>query len=429
MARSQPPGWYRLTPFLGRAPDLTARQWRVLGLVAAVSFFEQYDMYLFALNLVQIQAELGIAEAHLGWLGSVVRAGALMSIFIALAADRFGRRRMLLFTVIGYTLMTGATALAPDATSFVVFQCLARALAGAEALLAAVVIIEEFDARNRGWGIGAAAAIQACGAGFAALMFGFVDVLPWGWRSLYLVGLVPLLLVAHWRRTLPETERFQRLEAAAPVHAAVGPLTLLGQVLALPRIFVVLAAAVFCVAMAGGAAAFFAPKYLQDVHHWAPSQVAMLTLFGGAFAIVGNPLSGWLSDRIGRRPTSMAFACLFGFTVIALYSVTGVFPALLWVAMIFTLMGTDVTLTTYGGELFDTAKRSTAAGARGFFGTLGGIAGLAAVSVLHGWFGSIWMAISVLAGGVFLVPLIVWLTFPETAGRELEEIAGGDPAP
>jgi hypothetical protein len=74
------PGWYRLTWFLGRPPELTPRQWRVLGLVAIVSLFEQYDLYLFSLSLVQIQADLGIAEEKLGLLGSFVRIGGLLAL-------------------------------------------------------------------------------------------------------------------------------------------------------------------------------------------------------------------------------------------------------------------------------------------------------------------------------------------------------------
>lgn len=99
--------------------------------------------------------------------------------------------------MVGYTLLTGATAFAPDAGTFVAFQFLARAVSIAETLIAVVVIAEEFPPKHRGWGIGALGAIHACGAGLAALAFGFVDVLPHGWRDLYLVGLGPLLLVAY----------------------------------------------------------------------------------------------------------------------------------------------------------------------------------------------------------------------------------------
>jgi len=73
----------------------------------AVSFFEQYDMYLFSLNLKQIQAELLISESDVGFLGAVVRAGIFLAVFLAIAADRFGRRLILLITVVGYTLLLG----------------------------------------------------------------------------------------------------------------------------------------------------------------------------------------------------------------------------------------------------------------------------------------------------------------------------------
>jgi MFS family permease len=87
---------------------------------------------------------------------------------------------MLLITIVAYTILTGLTAFSPNAETFVVLQFLARAFAVAETILAMVVIVEEFPAEHRGWGVGAAGAIQACGGGFAALLFGFVDVLPYG---------------------------------------------------------------------------------------------------------------------------------------------------------------------------------------------------------------------------------------------------------
>ena len=397
--------------------------------MSLVSLFETYDVYLFSLNLAHIQHELGIAESQLGWLGGVVRSGALGAVFVTLAADRFGRRRLLLFTALAYTLLTGATALAPNATWFVAFQLLARVFSAAEGMLAVVVIAEEFDAAHRGWGIGALGAITACGGGLAALAFAFVNVLPFGWRALYAVGLVPLLALAWWRRAMPETERFLTLARersdglrAAPALAPLGAL-LRGH----PRRLFALAGAALLMSLVTSPAIFFAPKYLQDAHGWSPGWVAALNFAGGAFAIVANPLAGRLSDRRGRRPVTAFFLLAAALLAVAFYTGPAFGLGPLWAAMMFAIMGGDVTLAAYGAELFPTSYRSTASGTRAFVSTLGTVGGLAAVSLLFPVVGSNWNAIALLGGLALFAPVLVWLAFPETSGRTLEEIAPEPP--
>jgi putative MFS transporter len=423
--RSHRPRWLRFAPFLGRPPALTRRQWRVLGLVSIVSLFEQYDVYLFSLNLKQIQADLAIPESDLGLLGSLVRMGALFALPITLAADRLGRRRILLVTILGYTLCTGATAFAPNAAAFVVFQFLARVFAAAETVIAIVVIAEEFDAEHRGWGIGALGALHACGAGAAAIAFGFVDTVPFGWRALYAVGLVPLVLVAYLRRTLPETGRFDALARAERAELRATP-PLAPAVLLVrrhPSRIAMLAFAVIAVEIAMGPATFFAPKYLQDALGWTPGQVALMNFAGGFIAIIGNPVAGWLSDRRGRRPVTVAFTAGVIAVIACFYTLAGPFVPFLWIALIFTLMGTQVTLGAYGAEMFPTGVRSTASGVREFCKTAGAVTGLALVSVLYTVAGSNWTAVALLCVVGALSPLIVLALFPETAGRQLEEIA------
>jgi MFS family permease len=291
-------------------------------------------------------------------------------------------------------------------------------------VIAIVVVAEEFDAEHRGWGIGALGALHACGAGAAALSFGFVDVLPFGWRALYAIGLVPLLLVAYLRRTLPETGRFDALARERAEFRVAPPIApALDLVRRHPRRIAALALAVVAIETVMGPAIFFAPKFLQDVHGWSPAWVAALNFGGGAFAIVGNPLAGWLSDRRGRRPVTVMFTLGVLLAITAFYAAASPAAPVLWVPLVFGLMGTQVTLGVYGAELFPTGVRSTASGVREFCKTGGAVIGLGLVSALYALVGSNWAAISVLCLVGTLSPLVVLATFPETAGRKLEEIA------
>lgn len=418
----QRPAWVRLALFLGRPPALTQRQWRVLGLVAMASFFEMYDVYLFTLTLKQIQADLALPEASLGILGSLVRLGAFPACIIAIMADRVGRRTVLLWTILAYTLFTGATACAPNAQTFVLLQFCARTFAVAETLMAVVVIAEEFGPAVRGWGIGAVGAIQTCGAGLAALLFMGVHVLPFGWRSLYLVGLVPLLLLAAWRRTLPETAHFVAHQARrGPGLPALQPLRDLVRMY--PGRLGAVAAVVFILELAESPAVFFGPKYLQDVHGWTPAAIGLLTVAGGALAIVGNTAAGWGSDRWGRRRVALIFILGQAGLTLAYYSVSGSLLVATWIGRVFLALGANVTLNAFGVELFPTSYRATAAGVRLVCLTLGGSLGLLLESLLYGVVASHWVTIRALTMLALPGALLLALCFPETAGRRLDDIA------
>jgi putative MFS transporter len=414
------PRWQRWLPFLAGAPELTQRQWKVLGLVSLATLFDQYDLSLFGMALPQIQAGLGIAEADVGWLGSILRMGALPALFIALAADRVGRRRALLGTILAYTALTGATAFATDPHTYVALQFLARVFGTAELLLAVVVISEELAPESRGWGIGALFAIKSCGVGLAAILLPLAAKSPQGWRALYLVGLAPLLVLAWLRRSLPETARFEaRTQDAEP--GLWLPLRRL--VRDYPGRFAATSAIAIVYSLGIAAADLMGPKYLQQAHGWSTGQVSLLYVSGGAIAICGAPLAGALSDRFGRfRMTLVAGVSVFAL-FLAFYNASGVWLVPLWIAVIFMLIGHDTLLSTYGAELFPTSHRSTAAGARLGLATLGGSIGLALQSTLYGVTGSHWSAISILLCVTLLTPLLVAFAFPETAGRSLEEIS------
>ena len=403
-----------------------------MALVAVAVLFDQYDLSLLSLALKQIQADLGIPEGELGSIGAFVRLGALPAFLIVMVADVIGRRRVMIATIVMYTLLTGLTAFAPDTRTFMVLQFLARTFAVAEVILAYVVITEEFDAAHRGWGIGALAALAACGNGLAIVLFSSVNVVPFGWRSLYLVGLVPLVLVAWFRRRLPETERFQGLHLAPPRTHPLreGLRPLLALVTRFPGRFFAVCCVSFLIAFSGAPGGLFQAKYLQDAHGWAPWQYSILGFFGGFIAIFGSAWAGRVSDRRGRRITALAFVVVDTVLTVAFFQSPGLLLAPIWVLQVFFGIGSDVVLATFGNELFPTSHRSTAAGARSIAATLGAALGLHAESVLYGGYGSHWTSISVLAVCELLVPFVVFFAYPETSGKQLEEISPDErPAP
>ena len=354
-----------------------------------------------------------------------MRLGALPAFFLAVVADRIGRRRVLLLTIVAYTLLTGATAFAPDARSFVALQFLARTFAVAEVLLAYVVVSEELDPDVRGWGIGALGALSACGHGLALLAFSTVDIIPMGWRALYLLGLPPLVVIAWLRRSLPETARFERQQGAqaerATLAGAIRPVIQLVRMY--PGRFVAIGFVIFLLNFAENSAGFFGPKYFQEEHGWTPGQFAMMGFFGGFLGIFGSTIAGRWSDRHGRRIVAIIFLAAHPLFVIGYYNAAGVFLAPLWIFSVFSGIGSGVVLGTFGNEIFPTSYRSTSSGARMVLGTLGGVLGLLVESALYGQLGSHWTAITWLAVLALLAPLIVAAFFPETSGRTLEEIS------
>ena len=417
--RVRAPRWTRWIPRTPGMPELPPRQWKLLGLLGAAEFADHYDIALFTMLLVQIQSGLGIAEDEIGVISAVIRLGVVLAVIAGLFADRFGRRRVLLVTVVGYTLTTFLTAFARSSVEFAALQLLGRGFLYAETAVAIVVVTEELAARDRGFGLGLLGALGAMGHGAASIALSFVEEIPYGWRALYAIGALPLLALAWLRRELPETTRFQAAHAeAAPWWQ---PFRSLWR--AYPGRLAALVSLVASIEFAIASAVYFMVKALQETHGWARSEVTVLYVAGGALAVLGNQFAGQLSDRIGRRPLLMALLIVLGVGFGGFYWGSGPLVGAFWIAQVFALQGATVLARALGSELFPTSYRSTASSIRMLAGTIGGSLGLLLESALYGALGSHAAAITALLPGLAVGVAIVAFAIPETAGRELEEVS------
>ena len=423
---TRPPWWFRsLFAFVRSPAPLDARQWSLLGLLGLTLLINHYDFALLSLALPQIQEGLDVPEERIGGVMASVRLGVVPAILLAFLADRVGRRRLLVATILGFTLCTALTAFARDAAEFAALQFGARMFIAAEEMLAVVVLAEELGADSRGFGIGILSAFGALGFGAAALALALVEVLPFGWRALYLVGAAPLLWVAWLRRRIPETRRFLAAREArrgeTGLAASLRPLRDLVRLY--PRRMLALCAAIIPAALVTITASGFVSKYLQDTQGWRPGQVTLLYAVAGFLVFVSTVSSGWLADRFGRRSV-MAVALVCNAVGIAgFYHASGGWIVACWVLMMSCGVGVDVLFSALGSELFPTSYRSTASGVRAAVGTVAGSAGL----WLEGWLfplaGSHAAAITWMLGVAWIAPVVILWLLPETARRELEEIS------
>jgi len=413
----------RFPPIARQLPPFTPRQWRVFAIAVTAGFFDNYDDALLALALKQIQRGLAIAEAELGNMLSMIRLGYLVSLLIAPLADVFGRRRVLIYTIVGYTLFTGLSALAAHERDFVGAQFMARAFAGAESTIGLVILSEEAGAAVRGWAIGMLDALSSTGYGLAALVFAAIRIIPYGWRGLYAVALIPLLIIIPLRRTLPESHRFERETRRAIGPAPMNPLGSLAILVRdSPRRFTAMTVVAFLNAMGWSPASLFFPKFLQDVHGWSPAQVSALVIFGGLIGITGSITAGRMSDRFGRRVAGPLFMMVAPLFAIMMYTASGgaVIPA--WIVRLFTHFAALMVLHAYATELFPTSHRGAATSAVNVAAMTGGAVGLFLEGAFYRLTGTNAKAISLLAFCSITAAIVMFATFPETAGRELEEI-------
>ena len=201
------------------APALTRNQIRGFWAAWGGWALDGMDSFIFALVLTPAVTELlprsGIAAtpANVGFYGSVLFAlfliGWGMSMVWGPFADRFGRVRTLMLTILCYSLFTFLCALVTDIWQLAVCRVLAGVGIGGEWSMGGTFVAEEWPEERRKSGAGYMHTGYYFGFFLAALANYFIGA-TFGWRAMFVLGGTPALLVGFIRRSVHESERFEK---------------------------------------------------------------------------------------------------------------------------------------------------------------------------------------------------------------------------
>lgn len=398
---------------------LSSYQKQLLLFLSVASFFEGYDFYALSQLLPNLCAAFGVSPTHSGRLVGFINCGTILAFILARRADQWGRKPVLTATIAGYTLFTFASGLAPNVYLFGLLQMIARIFLIAEWATSMVIAAEEYPAEGRGTVLGVVSAASGFGAIVCAGLVPLLLKTPFGWRSVYFVSVIPLLTIAYARRSLRETERFEKREVA---RAEQG----LFEIWRTPhrRRVIELAAVWFLTYVCTQNAVTFWKQFAVTERHMTDAEVGKIIAIG---ALASMPLAfatGKLLDVIGRKPGA---TLIFASTIIGVYFAYTSEGALgLTIGLILAILGVNTVLTVlnaFTAELFPTEYRGAAFGwSNNLIGRIGYCISPVILTQLAEKNG---LGSTLASTAVFplLALIIIWLVLPETGRRELEETA------
>jgi len=404
--------------------SISSQQWRCLFAAQLGWMLDAMDVMLYAFALTTIQAEFDLSSGQAGALASATLiASAVGGIGFGILADRFGRARTLMISILAYSVFTGLTATAGSLVELFVWRALVGLGMGGEWSAGSVLVSETWPAEHRGKAIGFMQAGWAVGYILAAILA--ASILPlFGWRALFLIGIAPALLTLWIRRNVQEPEIW-RTRSNNNVSGVAPGITELLQAPFLRR------------AVLGSAMTMAVLFAYWGLFTWMPAFLSRPIEQGGAGlgivkssawiipmqigAFFGYTSFGFFADRMGRRPVFAAFLVCAAILVPMYGQLAQQEWALLVLGPLVGFFGHGY-FSVFGvmlSELFPTHLRGTAQGTvynigRAFSAlapyTIGAVADSSGLGSALG-----------ITSAFFLIGAALMFTLPETRGRDLHQ--------
>jgi putative MFS transporter len=443
---------------LDRQQTLTRNQRKIVFAAILGDMLEFFDYFLIGYVLAFIVGpwHLTYGESAIMLLASGV--GAIPGAwFWGWMADRVGRRKIFIATVLTFSIATGFLALTPDRGW--IYMSLFRFFVGfgvGGLYVVDLPLVQEYvPTRMRGLIGGLVTACIPIGTGLGAV-FGAFLAPAIGWRGLFAAGLLPALLTLLVRAWVPESPRWlmrvgrfeeARKSLAWALHMKVSDIVLpkvlpepqkarISELFQHPRSLLVTWIGILGEQCGGYGVTLWSTTLFALLLKIPPAEAAYLMIWTSVGEFIGRLTFAWLSDRIGRVPCCIAdgFGAVIGLVVAAFYYDSFIGSAsVFWLAIMFARFfsgGGFAAVGPYAAEVWPAHLRATGMGSAYGFGSLGKIIGPLGLALIVGSSNVVSPKATVAA----ILPAFLFLAAchfisgvafcfgKETRGRSIEEI-------
>lgn len=412
-----PFGWLRALGPRGR---------RAFGGAFGGYALDSYDYFTLPLSMVALTAYFGLDNGQTGLFTTVTLVvSAIGGAAAGVLADRIGRVKALMITVITYAVFTVACGFAPNYETLLVFRALQGLGFGGEWAVGAILVAEYASAKHRGRTLGAIQSSWAVGWGLAVIVytmvFSFLDD-DLAWRVMFWTGALPALLVIWVRRSVEDAPKAKAARERSTEKGSFAVIFRPGTASAPGLLRTTVFAVLLSTGVQGGyyTLATWVPTYLKTERGLSVVGTGGYLTFLISGAFIGYLTGGYLTDVLGRRRNIWLFAVLSALCILAyanipdgantLLLVLG-FPLGFCMSAIFSGFG------SFLSELYPSAVRGTG---QGFTYNTGRAVG-AVFPTTVGFLADSWGVGGALVFGAlgYGLAAVALLGLPETRGREL----------
>jgi MFS family permease len=406
--------------------DTTPRQRRALLAAALGWMLDSFDVMLYALVLAHVMADLGMSKRTAGLLGTLtLLASGIGGVLFGFIADRVGRKRALMLSILTYSLCSFASGLSTSIGMLAMFRFILGLGMGGEWNTGATLVAETFPDHLRARALAIVQSSWALGYAAAALVAGILLRFA-NWRYVFFVGVLPALVTLWIRKDVCETEIWQQ-RRLAPRPASSAPATSFCNLFSTRYLRATLALLLMNL---------FGMFAWWGLFTWMPPYLSLPVERGGrGFSVLnttallvalnlfgmfpGYLTFGWIADRLGRK-RSFIYYTLIAAVLVPVYASVRQPGTLLVLGATVAFFGTGFFSGSgiVASEVFPTEVRARALGftyngartlsafAPFVIGRIGDSRGLNAAFFL--------------CGLMFLLASMAASQIPETAGKSLD---------